>query len=77
MVRLPLPRADQDRVRQLNVLPPGSAHRKQEGAVGGESGEPGGGGDGQRQGPGHPGRLALLYGSANKSFHSLDIIYKC
>ena len=69
MVRLPLPRADQDRVGQLDVLPHGSAHWKQEGAVGGEPGEHGGSGDGCRQGSGHPGGIALLHGSAE--IHSL------
>lgn len=67
MVRLPLPGADQDRVRQLDVLPPGPADWKQEGAVGGESGEPGGGGDGRRQSSGHPGRIAVLYGSVSNA----------
>lgn len=62
VVRLPLPGADQNRAGQLNVLPPGPADRQPEGAVGGESGEPGGGGDGQRQGPGYPGRLTQLHG---------------
>ena len=70
MVWLPLPRAYQDCVRKLDVLPPGAAHWKQEGAVGGESGEPGGGGDGQRQGSGHPGGVALLHGLANNIFLS-------
>lgn len=67
VVRLPLPRADQDRVRQLHVLPPGSAHRKQEGAVGGEPRGPGGGGDGRRQGSDHPGRSSQLDGLAEAS----------
>ena len=69
VVWLPLPRADQDRVRELHVLPPGSAHRQQEGAVGGESAEPGGGGDGQRQGSGHPRRIAVLHGSVHGPIH--------
>lgn len=68
VVRLPLPRADQDRARQLDVLPPGSAHREQEGADGGKPGEPGGGGDGCRQGADHPRCSPQLYGLA-KAFH--------
>lgn len=67
VVRLPLPRADQDRVRQLDVLPPGATHRKQEGADGREPREPGGGGDGCRQGPDHPGCISQLHGSAKAS----------
>lgn len=62
VVRLPLPRADQDRVRELHLLPPRSAHREQEGADGGEPGGPGGGGDGRSQGSVHPGCSAQLYG---------------
>ena len=65
MVWLPLSRADQNCVGQLDVLPLGPAHWKQEGAVRGEFGELGGGGDGQCQGSGHSGRVALLYGSAH------------
>lgn len=62
VVRLPLPGADQDRARELHLLPPGSAHREQEGADGGEPGGSGGGGDGRSQGPLHPGRGAQLHG---------------
>lgn len=76
MVWLPLPGADQDRFRELNVLPPGPAHWQQEGAHRGEAGEPGGGGDGQCQSSGHSGGVSLLYGSEFKPvpYCSVDLI---
>lgn len=77
MVRLPLSRADQGCVRQLDVLPSGSSHRKQEGVIGRESWEPGGGGDGQCQGSGHPGCITQLYGSAKEALFHLKHEHKC
>ncbi len=81
VVRLPLPRAGQDRGWQLDILPSSSAHRKQERAVGGKSREAGGGGDGQRQGTGHFGCITLVHGSAkNLSFrrkHVLMVLLHC
>ncbi|XP_072717211.1 dynactin subunit 1 isoform X6 [Ciconia boyciana] len=67
VVRVPLPRADQDRPGELHLLPAGQVYREPQGAERGEPGGAGGDRHGRRQGAGHPGSLPLLHGDGHLS----------